>query len=291
MFTFLIFIITTAALALTATGCNNDTNDTDVSKKGEQLVREIWENIADKNWTEVEKKIANGFQSVHSDGARSRSEEIELIKKLDLGQYTLDNFIVTRNGPVMIVTYTVSVEETIENQRLSSAPAPRSTVWLKTDEGWKWIAHANLKSLESTKEMFACRKKIAKTAVHNTAVGLGSILRDSTDNKDKLEIVRNYISDIRFYPDNSGYFYVYNMKGVCLAHPVQKDIVGKDLWDKRDEEGNYVIRMLAEAAEKGGGFVDYYWNNPLTGKSAKKIGYVEPIPGTDLFIGDGLYLK
>ena len=42
----------------------------------------------------------------------------------------------------------VSVEETIEGKRLSSKPDTRLTIFLKTDSGWQWIAHANLNPLK-----------------------------------------------------------------------------------------------------------------------------------------------
>ncbi|MCF8067548.1 MAG: cache domain-containing protein [Desulfobacterales bacterium] len=34
----------------------------------------------------------------------------------------------------------------------------------------------------------------------------------------------------------------------------------------------------------------YYWNNPETKKEEKKLGYVEAIPGTTLYIGSGIYM-
>jgi len=85
---------------------------------------------------------------VHDDGARNREQEIELLKGLNIGEYTLSNFEVTQNGPVIIATYFVSVEETIEGKRLSTKPAPRLSVFLKTDSGWQWTAHANLNPLK-----------------------------------------------------------------------------------------------------------------------------------------------
>ncbi|MDO9527803.1 MAG: nuclear transport factor 2 family protein [Syntrophales bacterium] len=116
---------------------------------GEKLVRQLWAGMKKTDMKSVEKKIAEGFQSVHQDGANNRMEEIELIKNLKLGEYTLSNFHVTRNGPVIVATYFVSVEETIKGRRLTKKPAPRLSVFLKTDDGWKWIAHANLKPLGS----------------------------------------------------------------------------------------------------------------------------------------------
>ena len=92
----------------------------------------------------LEKKIAPGFQSVHEDGTRSREEELKLLQELNLGEYTLSDLKVTQVGPVIIVSYFVSTEETIEGKRLSTSPAARLSIFLKTDSGWQWIAHANL---------------------------------------------------------------------------------------------------------------------------------------------------
>ncbi len=53
--------------------------------------------------------------------------------------------------------------------------------------------------------------------------------------------------------------------------------------------GLYVIRELSAAAQGGGGFVIYHWPHPETREEQEKVGYVEPIPGTDYFIGTGYY--
>jgi len=115
---------------------------------GEKLLRQLWADMKKPDMEVIEKTIAKGFQSVHQYGSNNREQEIKLIKDLKLGKYTLSNIKITRNGPVIVATYFVSVEETIKGKRLSKKPAPRLSVFLKTDSGWKWIAHANLKSLK-----------------------------------------------------------------------------------------------------------------------------------------------
>ncbi len=115
---------------------------------GEKLVRQLWADMKAGNVEVIEKMMAPGFQSIHEDGSRNRKEELRLIKGLNLGKYTLTKFKVTQNGPVITVTYLVSVEETIKGKRLpATKPAWRLSAWLKTDSGWKWIIHANLRSL------------------------------------------------------------------------------------------------------------------------------------------------
>ena len=115
---------------------------------GEKLLRQLWIDMAKADMDVIEKTIAKGFQSVHQYGSNNRDQEIKLIKGLKLGKYSLSNIKITQNGPVIVATYVVSVEETITEKRLSKKPAPRLSVFLKTDSGWKWIAHANLKTLK-----------------------------------------------------------------------------------------------------------------------------------------------
>ncbi len=100
--------------------------------------------IKAKNWNAVESRIAEGFQSVHPDGARDRAGEIALLKKMNLGEFTLSNFKSTMIGDNIVVTVTMTVAETIDGKRFPAKPAYRLSVWKKGAHGWQWISHANL---------------------------------------------------------------------------------------------------------------------------------------------------
>jgi hypothetical protein len=115
---------------------------------GEKLLSQLWVDMQKPDMERIEKTTAKGFQSVHQYGSNTREQQIELIKTLNFGEYTLIDVEITRNGPVIVATYLVSVEETIKGKQLSKKPAPRLSVFLKTDSGWQWIAHANLKPLK-----------------------------------------------------------------------------------------------------------------------------------------------
>jgi two-component system NarL family sensor kinase len=88
---------------------------------------------------------------------------------------------------------------------------------------------------------------------------------------------------------DDGYFFVYDMHGTVLMHPRQRDLVGKDLSGLRDPQGNATIQELLARARAGGGFVEYMWRRPSTGKIAPKLGYVTEIPQWGWMIGTGLY--
>jgi signal transduction histidine kinase len=140
------------------------------------------------------------------------------------------------------------------------------------------------------KTSIECYKETAKTVVHATAVGLGEILKGVKSEKERVGMIRSFVDPIRFYADKSGYFYVYDYSCLNIAHGTQKNLQGKNLYDHKDVKGEFVIRELSAAAKKGGGFVEFYWVKPGSKEEFKKLGYVEPIPGTDYFIGSGVYL-
>ena len=112
---------------------------------GEQLVRKLFADMKSGNVTSIEAMISPAFQSAHQDGARDRDQEIELIRNLKMGTFSLGDFKESREGDVLVVTYTVSTEETIDGNRLDREPARRLSVFQKTEKGWLWVAHANLK--------------------------------------------------------------------------------------------------------------------------------------------------
>jgi len=143
----LVAIMTVVFLVICQSGVIAQESTTEFSL-GEDMVRELWNDFKTQNMSALESKIAPGFQSIHEDGARDAEAQLKLLKELNLGEYILSNFKVTQVGPAIIVSYFVSVEETIEGKRLSTKPAARLTIFLKTDNGWQWIAHANLNPLK-----------------------------------------------------------------------------------------------------------------------------------------------
>ncbi|NDI86875.1 histidine kinase [Undibacterium sp. B2R-29] len=87
-----------------------------------------------------------------------------------------------------------------------------------------------------------------------------------------------------------GYFYIYDMQGRNLMHPRQPELIGQNLWDLADSDGNYTIRNLISAAKHGGGPVRYLWKKPSTDQMVPKLGYVIPLEKWGWMLGTGIYL-
>ncbi len=116
--------------------------------QGIQLVKQLWTDMKNADVESIGKYISPQFQSIHEDGTRNRDEQIELIKNLKMGEYALSDFCITENDSIIIVTYFVSVAETLEGEKLPDVKAARMSAWQKTDEGCKWIIHANLRAMK-----------------------------------------------------------------------------------------------------------------------------------------------
>lgn len=134
-------------------------------------------------------------------------------------------------------------------------------------------------------------EKIAEAYVHSYAISIGAAMDAITGDSARISYIRNAIDPISFYEDSSGYFYVYDYDCVNIAHARPKDLLDQNLYDYQDSRGNYVIRLLSDKAQEGGGYVEYWWIKPGETGEKLKIGYVEPIPNTNYFIGSGVYTE
>ncbi|MCF7792996.1 MAG: nuclear transport factor 2 family protein [Candidatus Cloacimonetes bacterium] len=132
-------ILISFAIALGFIACDNQPEDID----GEVLVKEVWNAMKTGNIDYLDNVLDPAFQSIHADGTRNKADEIELVKGLNMGDFELTDFVITKNVNTMNVAYFVHVKETIEGETYDKKSA-RLSVFSRTPEGWKWISHANL---------------------------------------------------------------------------------------------------------------------------------------------------
>lgn len=85
------------------------------------------------------------------------------------------------------------------------------------------------------------------------------------------------------------YVMVFDGKGVGLAHGTNAKMVGKDMSALKDANGRQLLAGLLGAANSGGTWYDYEWQDPVTKKLAGKSTYVRKLPLADGFVGVGIY--
>jgi cytochrome c len=87
---------------------------------------------------------------------------------------------------------------------------------------------------------------------------------------------------------NDLYVFVSGFDGVTKAHGVTKAMIGKNLLNVKDADGNYFVQEMIDLAKtKGEGWVDYKWVNPTTHRIEAKTTFVRRVG--DLIVGCGVY--
>lgn len=127
-----------------------------------------------------------------------------------------------------------------------------------------------------------------KAATHSMAMALSEALKFARDDFERRQLAMVMIDPVRFEDDLSGYFFIYQGT-VNVALPPRAGLQGKDLADFEDRDGVHYVQELHRQAKAGGGFVSYYFPKP-SGPEERKLSYAEMIPGTDMWVGTGVYI-
>jgi len=81
------------------------------------------------------------------------------------------------------------------------------------------------------------------------------------------------------------YLFVFNSKGICLAHGDQDELIWKDLSAMKDSFGVPIVQAVLEKARQGGGWITFQWRN------ATSIAYIKEVKkdGETYVVGSGYY--
>ena len=90
------------------------------------------------------------------------------------------------------------------------------------------------------------------------------------------------------FVDRDLYIFIVDFKGLTLAHGGNAKLVGKNMFELKDADGEFFIKKFIEVAKtKGTGWVDYKWVNPVTKKIEPKSTYIQKMD--EYFLGCGIY--
>ena len=93
---------------------------------------------------------------------------------------------------------------------------------------------------------------------------------------------------------NEDYLFVYNIDGVCLFHPLNPELVGKNIINMEDINGEYPIKHITNVGKKpekdAGGWVFYHWEEGAQLDPNWKASYIRKVITPDnriLLVGSG----
>ncbi len=88
------------------------------------------------------------------------------------------------------------------------------------------------------------------------------------------------------------YVFLMNLDGKMLAHPMQPELTKLNhcllITDPTDKA--LFVSFVNLARTVGHGWVEYMWPKPGKKDPSKKITYIYRVPGTDYFVGAGVYV-
>ncbi|MFO7839022.1 MAG: cache domain-containing protein [Desulfosalsimonadaceae bacterium] len=89
------------------------------------------------------------------------------------------------------------------------------------------------------------------------------------------------------------YVFLMNLDGKMLAHPFKPELTKKEhVLLITDPTGKALfVHFVNLARNNREGWVEYMWPKPGRNNPQKKITYIYRIPGTELFVGAGVYVS
>lgn len=152
--------------------------------------------------------------------------------------------------------------------------------------------HSFIKFLQANTEKEL--KENVKSRVYEAHAIASSIYEEYKEEKTKEEIfslIKVALKDIRFN-GNRGYFFMDDIYGNKLFHPVDTSIEGKNFLSYTDAKGYKLFETIVNTIkEKTERFDEYYWYKPNTNKEiARKISFYKYFEPLNIAIGTGEYV-
>ena len=137
-------------------------------------------------------------------------------------------------------------------------------------------------------------KKLIKYQVYEAHLVMQGLYNEYKNQKSKEEIIhmmKAALQEMRFL-DGRGYFYIYDMKGNNIFHPIMKSLEGRSLWNYKDITGKSIIQEGIKALKlKNEIYDDWYWEEPKSKKIKRKIGFHKIFEPYNIFVGTGEYTQ
>ncbi len=133
----------------------------------------------------------------------------------------------------------------------------------------------------------------ALAAEHGTAAEATALVKKAVAHlqaSDAAKAYADFSDPAGAFRDRDLYIFVIDMDGLELANGANPKIIGKNVLDLKDADGNMMVKaLIALARGKGAGWVDYNWPNPVSHTVDKKSAYVEKYQ--NVLVASGIYKK
>jgi methyl-accepting chemotaxis protein len=103
------------------------------------------------------------------------------------------------------------------------------------------------------------------------------------------EMAKTAIGAMRYGAND--YFWINDLNGVTVMHPIKPELVGKDGSTVKDPNGFQVMNEAARLVrQSGAGYLHYQWPRPGKDQPVEKVSYVQGFEPWGWVIASGLYV-
>lgn len=161
--------------------------------------------------------------------------------------------------------------------------ASLAMAWMVSQRS-RTLAELHLAAMQPV--LLAARKAELQSYVNLGRSAIAHLVRDGMPDAAAQAQALNILQRLEFGHDGS--FFVFDFQGRSLVAPRRSQPLVPAVGD--DHSAEFPIQKLLAQARAGGGYVEWEWPRPSTGRLERKLGYVEPIAGWEWAIGTGSYL-
>ena len=114
---------------------------------GRRLTAELYKATQEKDMDRLDSMLGSAIQLVGMRGARTREGMLEQVRNLRIDRASVESrdFCATREGDVLVVTWTTAAKQAVNGRELSEEMCPRLAVWQDSGTGgWQLQAYAML---------------------------------------------------------------------------------------------------------------------------------------------------
>lgn len=115
----------------------------DINKYAEALEQKTLELIQSEDWLALDAMIASECQFVTNSGVYTKTQSLDLMKKMRLTSASIRNVKATACGDSLIVSFELSCSELINGEQQSTDYSPRLSVWKQIDGVHRCIAYGD----------------------------------------------------------------------------------------------------------------------------------------------------
>lgn len=149
-----------------------------------------------------------------------------------------------------------------------------------------------IKHLQETTEI-ALKKNVKERVyeAHSLATNIYEKNKDTKTKEEIFQLIKTALSGIR-YNNGRGYFFMDDVYGNKLVHPIDTSIEGKNMLNYTDVKGYKLFESIVDTIkQKSERFDEYYWYKPNTNNKeiGRKISFYKYFEPLNMAIGTGEY--